>query len=132
MGNGSGRGVEHEVHHGTQALPMTCTQIRLQQGWQPLQGDRIRDRRLASYIDLLISETTALIKAPDLPGHPQSRGTTHPTQQTMHRWMNPTHHAMAMVKAQIAAHGVLQQITQQKLVGKRQLRSGSEPASRGR
>ena len=74
---------------------------------------------------------TALIETPDLPGHAQSRRTTDPAQQAVHRRMDPAHHSRAMIQTELTPHGVIQQITKQKLIRKRQLKSGSVRASRG-
>jgi hypothetical protein len=118
-------------------LSIHVEKIGIQQGWQAIQGDLIGFGRSPFHKHLLIVESPTLIKTPNVSAGTQRRWATHPTEQTVHWWVHPSHDPWSMVKALITAHPVVQQIAQEELVRNSQgvvngFRNGSEPASPGR
>ena len=129
MPNAAVLGLKFQIHNRSNAITIAIEQIRVHQGGQTLQSGLIGDRRFTAHEHLLIRETTALIQTPHIPAEAQGRRTTDPAQEAMNRWVHPGHDTGSMVKTQITANGMAQQITEQKLLRKGHLRNGSEQAS---
>ena len=128
---------ESQIGDDANPFSIGVEKIGIQKGWQPIQGDLIGFCRSPLHKNLLIVESTTLIKTPNISARTQRRRATHPTEQTMHRRVHPGHDPWPMIKALITAHPVVQQIAQEELVRNSQgvvngFRNGSEPASPGR
>jgi hypothetical protein len=128
---------ESQIGNDADPLSISVEKIGIHKGWQPIQGDLIGFCWSSLHKDLLIVESTTLIKTPNISACTQRRRATHPAEQTMHRWVHPRHDPWPMIKALITAHPVVQQIAQEELVRNSQgvvngFKNGSEQASPGR
>ncbi len=109
---------EREIGNLTKTLTMPIHQISINQSRKPLQGELITDRGKPFHKHFLVGDATPLIQTPNIPTVAKGRRTAHPTKQSMHWRMHPSHHTSSMIDTLITTHPVVQQITQQDLIRK--------------